>query len=185
MGKVHPLISPEMGSWIALQRVFFVATAPLSATGHVNCSPKGGDTFRVISETEVVYADLTGSGIETAAHLQQNGRIVVMFCAFQGPPKIVRLHGAGEVVYPADKRFAGLAALFPSLPGLRALIRVDVSRVSDSCGFAVPFFDYVENRGALDSWAEKKGSAGLSAYREDKNRVSIDGMAGYRPPDRP
>jgi hypothetical protein len=184
MGKVHQLISPEMHSWITLQRVFFVATAPLSGAGHVNCSPKGGDTFRVLGEGEVAYADLMGSGVETAAHLQENGRIVVMFCAFEGPPKIVRLHGAGEVVYPADERFGALAAHFPSLPGLRAVIRIDVSRVSDSCGFAVPFFDYVENRDALDSWAEKKGPEGLSAYRDEKNRFSIDGMAGYRAPDR-
>src|SRR5580658_2346066 len=108
MGKTHPLISPEQRSWIAQQRVFFVATAPLAAAGHVNCSPKGGDTFRVLGEGEVAYADLTGSGVETTAHLQENGRIVVMFCAFEGPPKIVRLHGAGEVVYPADARFGRL-----------------------------------------------------------------------------
>lgn len=184
MGKVHPLISPERRSWIAQQRVFFVATAPLSASGHVNCSPKGGDTFRVLGDREAAYADLTGSGAETTAHLQENGRIVVMFCAFEGPPKIVRLHGLGEVVYPSDSRFGALASHFPSLPGLRAVIRIEVSRVSDSCGFSVPFFDYVENRDALDSWAEKKGPEGLSAYRQERNWFSIDGIPGYRTADK-
>jgi hypothetical protein len=183
MGKIYPLISPEQRSWIAQQRVFFVATAPLSAAGHINCSPKGGDTFRVLGDGEVAYADLTGSGVETTAHLQENGRIVVLFCAFEGPPKIVRLHGAGEVVYPSDRRFGGLASHFPSVPGIRSVIRIEVSRVSDSCGFAVPFFDYVENRKALDSWAEKKGPEGLCAYRQEKNQFSIDGIPGYKEPD--
>jgi hypothetical protein len=182
MGKIHSLISQEQRSWIERQKVFFVATAPLSAAGHVNCSPKGGDTFRVLGEHEVAYADLTGSGVETTAHLQENGRIVVMFCAFEGAPKIVRLHGTGEVIYPADARFESLALRFPDLPGLRAIIKVDVSRASDSCGFAVPFFDYVEHRNTLDSWAEKKGPEGLSAYRLEKNQHSIDGIPGYKAP---
>ena len=179
MGKVHPLISQEVRAWIALQRMFFVATAPLSAAGHVNCSPKGGDTFRVLGEREAAYVDLTGSGVETTAHLQENGRIVVMFCAFEGAPKIVRLHGRGEVVYPADGRFSLLSLQFPKLTGVRAIIRIDVSRVSDSCGFSVPFYDFVEDRDALDQWAEKKGAAGLAAYRSEKNRESIDGIPGY------
>lgn len=180
MGKTYATISPELRTWIAQQRIFFVATAPVAATGHVNCSPKGGDTFRVLGEKEAVYADLTGSGIETAAHLQENGRIVVMFCAFEGAPKIVRLHGHGEVVYPNDPRFSLLAFHFPDLVGLRTLIRIEVSRVSDSCGYAVPFYDFVECRDALDTWAEKKGPEGLALYRQEKNQQSIDGIPGYK-----
>jgi hypothetical protein len=184
VGKTYSTISPEHSAWIANQKIFFVATAPISGDGHINCSPKGGDTARVLGESEFAYADLTGSGIETTAHLQENGRIVVMFCAFEGPPKIVRLHGTGEVVYPNDPRFGALAAAFPAFPGTRAIIRVSVSRVSDSCGFSVPFYDYVENRDALEVWAEKKGPEGLAAYRSEKNRVSIDSIPGYEMPER-
>jgi len=181
MGKTFQSISPELRAWIAGQKIFFVSTAPLSATGHVNCSPKGGDTFRVLGEREVAYADLTGSGIETAAHLQENGRIVVMFCAFEGGPKIVRFHGRGEVIYPNDPRFALLALQFPAQMGLRSIIRIEVSRISDSCGYAVPYYDFVCERDALDHWAEKKGDEGLALYRAEKNQQSIDGLAGYRP----
>jgi hypothetical protein len=185
MGKTYLSISPEQSAWIAQQKIFFIATAPISGDGHVNCSPKGGNTARVLGENEFAYADLTGSGIETVAHLQENGRIVVMFCAFEGPPKIVRLHGAGEVVYPTDGRFEALAAAFPALAGIRAIIKVSVARVSDSCGFAVPFFDYVEDRDTLGVWAEKKGPAGLAAYWDERNRVSIDAIPGYVLPPRP
>src|SRR5262245_16275670 len=105
MGKLFESLTPELQEWLAQQKIFFVATAPLAPGGHVNCSPKGGDTFRVLGAREVAYLDLTGSGIETVAHLQENGRIVMMFCAFSGPPKIVRLHGTGHVIYPNDSDF--------------------------------------------------------------------------------
>ena len=180
MGKVLQSISADIRAWIAEQKMFFVATAPLSAESHINCSPKGGDTFRVITEQEVAYLDLTGSGIETISHLQENSRIVVMFCAFTGGPKIVRLHGSGEVLYPSDPRFDVLVAHFPSLPGIRAIIRIKVTRISDSCGLAVPFFDFSGNRDSLNVWAEKKGEADLIAYRQNKNLRSIDGIDGYR-----
>ncbi|MFI5357651.1 MAG: pyridoxamine 5'-phosphate oxidase family protein [Opitutales bacterium] len=178
MGKVSPEITQELRRWLAEQRIFFVATAPLAADGHVNCSPKGGDTFRVLGPREAAYADLTGSGIETVAHLRENGRIVLMFCALAGPPKIVRLHGRGEAVAPGTAEFDRLRAEFPPLTGLRAIIRVRVERVSDSCGYAVPFHDYVGPREALDQWAEKRGPDGLAAYRREKNARSIDDLPG-------
>jgi hypothetical protein len=156
-----------------------VATAPLAKDGHLNCSPKGGDTFRVVSPNEVAYVDLTGSGIETAAHVQENGRIVIMFCSFAGPPKILRLHGRGKVVYPNDPQFAQLHPLFADHPGTRAIILVTLTRISDSCGYAVPLLDFVSKRDTLDRWTEKKGPEELRAYRAAKNRTSIDGIPGY------
>ena len=179
MGKRCEIISTELREWIRLQRVFFVATAPTGANGHINCSPKGYDTFRVLGEREVAYLDLTGSGIETIAHLQENGRITIMFCSFDGAPKIVRLQGRGEVIYPTHSSYALLAAEFPPHHGARAIIRVTVSRISVSCGFGVPRLDFVEARDELARWAEKTG-AGLAAYRSQKNQSSIDGLPGYR-----
>lgn len=178
MAKIFDGITPELRQWLREQRVFFVATAPLAAEGHVNCSPKGGDTFRVLGPREVAYADLTGSGIETVSHLRENGRVVLMFCAFTGAPKILRLHGRGEVVRPEEPEFAGLRAHFPALIGLRAIIRVDVTRVADSCGFAVPVYDFVAPRDILDQHATKLGPTGLTDYRAKRNAVSIDGLPG-------
>lgn len=180
MGKCYDFLSSELQDWIARQKVFFVATAPLAAAGHINCSPKGGDTFRIIDEREVAYLDLTGSGVETIAHLQENKRIVIMFCAFEGAPKIVRLHGSGEVVYPSHPAYPDLSQRFPSHPGARAIIRVKLNRISDSCGYAVPLFEFSSMRDTLDRWTETKGSEGLTAYRHDKNRASIDGLPGYK-----
>ncbi len=177
--KKHESISPEMKAWIGRQRVFFVATAPLSGDGHVNLSPKGGDAFRVLGPNRVVYQDYTGSGAETAAHIRENGRIVVMFCAFEGPPKIVRLHGRGELVAEGDALFAELAELFPANPGTRAFIEVEVARVSDSCGYSVPFYEFQGHRDGLDKWAASKGPDGLKKYRVDNNQVSIDGLPGF------
>ncbi|MCP5531224.1 MAG: pyridoxamine 5'-phosphate oxidase family protein [Opitutaceae bacterium] len=182
MGKTYDEITPELSGWIAAQRMFFVASAPLAESGHVNCSPKGGDSFRVIGPREVAYVDLTGSGIETVAHVRENGRIVVMFCAFEGGPKIVRLHGRGEVIEPGHGKFNALKAHFPTLPGLRAIIRIAVTRISDSCGYAVPRYDYVEPRDVLDQWAEAKGEEGLTTYRAQKNRTSLDGLPALRNP---
>jgi hypothetical protein len=181
MSKALESINVELAEWLRQQRLFFVATAPRGEEAHLNCSPKGGDSFRVIGDHEVAYIDLTGSGIETISHLQENGRIVILFCAFSGPPKILRLHGKGEVLYPGTPEFAALEKHFPEHRATRAIIRVHVSRVSESCGFAVPRFDFVENRDTLDKWAENKEPAELAAYREKKNRISIDGIAGYRP----
>jgi len=174
--KLHDSIDAKMAGWISLQKVFFVATAPLSADGHVNTSPKGGDAFRVLGPLEAAYQDYTGSGAETAAHLRENGRIVIMFCAFEGPPKIVRLHGKGTVLTPGSPRFAELSALFPENPGTRAIIHIAVERVSDSCGYSIPYFDYREPRDTLDKWAATKGGEGLAEYRALKNSTSIDGL---------
>src|ERR1700755_2769721 len=135
--KLRECIDEELAAWLLEQHIFFVATAPLDAEGHVNCSPKGGDCFRILGEHAVAYADYTGSGAETAAHLRENGRIVVMFCAFDGPPKIVRLHGYGTGIAADHPRFAEFAKLFPAHPGTRAFIHVAVRRVSDSCGYSV------------------------------------------------
>lgn len=179
MGKTYDTISPTLREWISSQHVFFVATAPLSVDGHINCSPKGLDTFRILSECAVAYLDLTGSGIETVAHLQENGRIVIMFCAFDGAPKIVRLHGRGEVIYPEDARYVPLSAEFPAQIRARAIIRVHIGRISDSCGFGVPRMDFVEARDDLAQWTARKG-VGLDEYRREKNQRSIDGLPGYK-----
>jgi hypothetical protein len=179
MSKQRECIDAELADWVRRQKIFFVATAPLSSEGHVNVSPKGGDSFRVLGPMEVVYQDYTGSGAETAAHLQENGRIVVMFCAFEGRPKIARFHGRGTLMTPAHPRFAELLALFPPNPGTRALVHVRVDRVSTSCGYSVPFFDHRGSRDTLDEWAVAQGGEKLKEYRQRKNRTSIDGLPAF------
>jgi hypothetical protein len=178
MGKLYDGITPDLANWLLQQRLFFVATAPLAAEGLVNCSPKGMDTFRILDQREVAYLDLTGSGIETVAHLRENARIVLMFCAFSGPPQIVRLHGAGEVVAPPSTDYPELRALFPEYPGARAVVRVRVTRISDSCGYAVPRYEYAGERDTLVRWAESKGTDGLTKYRQEKNAYSLEGLPG-------
>ncbi|HEY5649583.1 MAG TPA: pyridoxamine 5'-phosphate oxidase family protein [Nitrospiria bacterium] len=178
MAKTFEQIDGKLAAWIKEQKVFFVATAPAGREGHVNCSPKGGDSFRILDPKTVAYQDLTGSGIETIAHLKENGRIVLMFCAFKGPPQIIRLHGTGEVVEPGDSDFDGLARNFPPNKGMRAIIRVRLNRVSDSCGYAVPLYDFKAPRDVLDKWVEEKGDGGLKEYRETKNQKSIDDLPG-------
>jgi len=172
---VYPAIDDPIRAFITAQPVFFVASAPLDAGGHVNVSPKGLDTLRILAPTTVAYLDLTGSGIETVSHLKENGRIVLMFCAFQGPPKILRLHGQGRVVEPADPEFAPLAVHFPKNEGARTIVVIEVSRISDSCGFGVPLMEFKRDRDQLSAWAQKLGSDGLKTYRERKNCESIDG----------
>jgi hypothetical protein len=183
MGKLYDNIDSELVEWIARQRVFFVATAPRSPHCHLNLSPKGGDAFRVLGPLDVAFQDLTGSGAETIAHLRENGRIVIMFCAFDGPPKILRLHGQGRVVGPRDSRFAELASHFPDNPGTRSIIHVALTRISDSCGYGVPLLDFRSDRDALDRWAIGKGADGLRAYRAAKNLTSIDGLPAFDEPD--
>ena len=176
MAKIYETIDEKLAAWLRQQHMFFVATAPLQADGHINCSPKGGDSFRFLDPVTIAYQDYTGSGVETIAHLRENGRIVIMFCAFDGPPRIVRLHGIGEAVLDNHPDFASLAEQFPPSLGTRAIIRVRVSRISDSCGFAVPLYDFVGDRDTLDKWAENKGATKLRQYREEKNETSIDGL---------
>lgn len=176
MGKVFESIHPQLATWIRRQHLFFVGTAPLSAEGHVNLSPKGLDTFRILDPLTVAYLDLTGSGAETIAHLRENGRIVFMFCAFEGPPKIVRLHGRGEVVTPDSPQYSRLVADMPALPGIRSVILAHITRVSDSCGYAVPRYSYQSDRDGLQRWAENKGRQDILAYQAEKNARSIDGL---------
>lgn len=181
MGREYAEITPELAEWLGQQRLFFVATAPLAEDGLINCSPKGMDTFRILGPREVAYLDLTGSGVETIAHLRENGRIVFTFCALDGPPKIVRLHGTGEVVTSSAPEYAALLTCFPDYPGARAIIRARLRRISDSCGYAVPRYDHAGDRDTLIRWAEAKGSDGLTQYRGEKNARSLDDLPGLDP----
>ena len=176
MGKVYASISDDQREFIAAQQMFFVATAPLHPDGHVNLSPKGLNCFRVLAPNRVAYLDLTGSGNETSAHLRENGRITLMFCAFSGPPKILRLYGWGRTVLPGSGQWAELSPLFGEYPGARQLIVAEISRVQTSCGFAVPNYEYVGQRDTLTRWADTKGEDGLETYRSERNARSIDGL---------
>ncbi|HEY3018605.1 MAG TPA: pyridoxamine 5'-phosphate oxidase family protein [Solirubrobacteraceae bacterium] len=182
MAKVFEVIDDHLRDWIARQPVFFVGTAPLAGDGHVNVSPKGPiGTFRVLGPRRVAYLDVVGSGAETIAHLRENGRIVVMLCAFEGPPRIVRLHGRGTVVALDDPAVAeaGFAATTPDAAH-RAVIVVDVTRIADSCGYGVPLMAYEGERPHQALWADKKlrtgGPDALERYKADKNACSIDGL---------
>lgn len=178
MGEVFTEINQDLEFWIKKQKIFFVGTAPLSIDGHINCSPKSADSFRIINSQTVAYQDLTGSGIETIAHLKENGRVVIMFCAFKGAPQIVRLHGLGVPVFQDSSDYKELAPLFQPHPGERAIIKIDVHRVATSCGYSVPLYDYVDRRDVLDKWTDKKSPEELVAYRKQKNQLSIDGLPG-------
>jgi hypothetical protein len=177
MASAHDDISPDLAAWIHAQPLFFVATAP-EAGGHVNVSPKGQDTLRVLGPRAVAYLDLTGSGVETIAHLRENGRITVMWCAFEGNPQICRVYGRGTVHPLGTCGFDERASLFPELPGQRSIIEIAVDRVSTSCGYAVPIMRYEGERERLNKWAVAKGG-GLDEYRASKNAASIDGLPGW------
>jgi hypothetical protein len=180
MGKVYAGIDGRLHGFIEAQRMFFVATAPSGVEGHVNVSPKGmSGTFAILGEHRVAYLDYHGSGAETIAHLRDNGRITIMFCAFDGPPKIVRLHGRGVAVALDDPGCAALLAAFPHAPDLhavRSIIAVEVDRVSDSCGYAVPLMSYEGDRDLLIQAHSRRTTADLAEYRASRNRASIDGL---------
>jgi hypothetical protein len=178
MGKTTSSLDDAARRFIEAQHIFFVASAPLDAAGHVNLSPKGLDTFRILSPATVAYLDFNGSGVETIAHLKENGRIVLMFCAFQGPPNILRLYGHGRVVEPHQTEFATLAPNFPLHENARSIIVVELTRVTDSCGYGVPRFTYDGEREQLAAWASRQGEQGLKSYRQRKNKHSIDGLPG-------
>lgn len=178
MGKVYDGIDESLASWIAAQPLWFVATAPLDANGHVNVSPRGHDTLSVLGPRQVAWVDYTGSGVETIAHLRENGRICLMFASFDRRPRIVRLHGTGVVALPGDPRYDDVVARHPAHPSSRAVVVVDVSRVSDSCGYGVPMMNLVGERDLLRLSADKRGERGLAAYRAERNRASIDGLPG-------
>ncbi|HEX2127726.1 MAG TPA: pyridoxamine 5'-phosphate oxidase family protein [Solirubrobacterales bacterium] len=186
MGKSFTEIDDHLRAWIARQPLFFTATAPLDSEGHVNVSPKGPiGTLRVLGPTTVAYLDLVGSGAETIAHLRENGRIAIMLCAFEGPPRIVRIHGRGEVVHADDERFAPLLARCnfeePETPERRrAIVLVEATRISDSCGYGVPLMSYEGEREHGELWAAKrlrtKGGEALRDYQREKNALSLDGL---------
>jgi len=184
MAKTYDRISPDLRAFIEAQPLFFVGTAPLAPTGHVNLSPKGLDSLRVLSDTEVAYLDLTGSGNETAAHLAENARMTFMFCAFSGAPRILRLYGKGSVALPGTTRWSELIETFPRLPGSRQIILAEITRVQTSCGYGVPLMDYSRQRDTLIRWAEAKGDA-LAEYRQEKNATSIDGLPAPAPASTP
>lgn len=179
MASFTDRISNDLARWIAAQPMFFVASAPLSADGHVNVSPKGLDTFRVIDERTVAYVDLTGSGAETSAHLRENGRITIMFAAFDNPPRILRLFGRGALHTVGTAGFERRSELFPQHTGVRSVIEVAVQRVQTSCGFGVPLMGFEGQRDRLAEWAEKKGIDSLPDYWASKNATSIDGLPAY------
>jgi hypothetical protein len=178
MGKVYESIDERLRAFVLAQPMFFVATAPSDVDGHVNVSPKGlAGSFAVLGPRAVAYLDYGGSGAETIAHLRDNGRITLMFCAFDGPPRIVRLYGHGRVHYAADPSFPALLGAFgPPQPGLRSIIEVEVGRVSDSCGYSVPMMRHVEDRDLLGRYWERKSPEDTVRYRAEKNARSIDGL---------
>lgn len=176
MAQIYPDLTPTLQQFLARQHVFFVATAPRDPAAHINLSPKGLDTLRILSSHELAYLDLTGSGNETSAHLLENGRITLMACAFDGPPNVLRVYGEGTVHLPGSERWTELRSLFPEIEGARQIITVRVDKVLTSCGYAVPLMEFRKHRDLLPKWSRSKGPAGLSEYRAEKNEVSIDGM---------
>jgi hypothetical protein len=194
MARTYEQIDEHMREWIARQPMFFIASAPLAEDGHVNVSPKGpGGSLRVLGPNRVAYLDLVGSGAETIAHVRENGRIVVMFCAFEGPPRIVRLHGRGEVVLPGDPRYEPLLAEAAfeetTVPeGRRAIVLVEVARISSSCGYGVPLMDHVAERPHMDAAKRKRlrtgGPDAIERYQQQHNLESIDGLPAVPALDR-
>ncbi len=179
MARTFSSLDDSLCTFLRRQHLFFVATAPLAGDGHINLSPKGMDSLVVLDPNTVAYLDLTGSGAETIAHLRENGRIVLMFCAFEGAPKIVRLHGRGEAFEIGTAEFEALAPRFARLAGARSIIRIALDRISDSCGYGVPLYKLEGERRQLLDWAERKGEDGVAKYRRDNNAKSIDGLPGF------
>jgi hypothetical protein len=176
VAKLYDHITDDLAEFIRAQPMFFVASAPLAAHGHVNISPKGLDCLRILSPRRIAYLDLTGSGNETSAHVHENGRITFMFCAFNRPPKILRLYGQGHTVLPGSEEWAQLAPLFPTYRGARQIIAADIDRVQTSCGYAVPLMNYLGQRDTLLGWANARDEHELEEYRCEENVRSIDGL---------
>lgn len=179
MGRKYETITDPVAAFITAQPMFFVATAPLSKDGHVNLSPKGADTLRVTGPNTIVYADLVGSAAETIGHLGENGRITIMWCSFGPTPRILRAYGRGEAALEGDPDFAALAGLFPAYKALRAVIRINVDRIADSCGFGVPEMDLVGQRSKMIEWGDRKSPDELQRYMEDNNTTTIDGLPAW------
>ncbi len=176
MSKEIKTIDAKLSKWILKQKIFFVATAPLTEKGHINCSPKGLDSFRILNEHSVAYQDLVGSGAETIAHIRENKRIVIMFTAFDGPPKIVRLWGEGEVITFTHPEYETIASQFKPRRGVRSYIRIQLTRIADSCGYSVPLYEFQGDRDVLDKWVDSKSDDGVKDYIRKNNAKSIDGL---------
>lgn len=176
--KVYEKLDDRIISFIEKQKMFFVASAPLAGDGHINLSPKGYDAFKVIDDTTVAWLDLGGSGIETQAHVQENGRITIMFCAFEGPANILRLFGTGEVINPHHAEWDEMLSLFPGFERARGIFKVKLKRIQDSCGWGVPFYEFKGERDQLTRYVDNKSTEEWIASRYEKNAESIDGLKG-------
>ena len=183
MGKTYDALDDRLIAFIRAQKVFFVATAPLSADGHVNMSPKGYDSFAILDANTVAYLDLGGSGVETIAHVRENARITIMFCAFEGAANILRLYGQGEAVCMGEPGFDALMALFPNFDRARAIIRIRLERITDSCGWGVPFYEFRGERDQLRRWVEARPIEEWAERRYASNGQSIDGLTGLVKPE--
>ena len=173
MAKKFTSLTTEHHEFIKAQKLFFVATA--DSESRINLSPKGMDSFRLTNNNTALWLNMTGSGNETAAHVLADGRMTMMFCAFEGKPTILKLYGKARAIHPRDAEWEKLVQKFPTTPGARQIFELDIDLVITSCGMAVPFFDYKEERGQLNNWAEKKGTEGLNDYWLEKNKISLDG----------
>lgn len=178
MSQVHDRLDDKLRAFIAEQKMFFIATAPLSGEGNVNVSPKGYDSLTVIDDQTIAYVDLGGSGVETIAHVRENGRITIMFCAMDGRPNILRLYGHGEVFTFDDPQFAELIALFPDFRRARAVVRVKLHRIADACGWGVPLFEYKGERDQLRRYVDHRTEEAWREKRYASNALSIDGLPG-------
>src|SRR5262245_29635841 len=177
MAKFYTELNDTLREFISAQRIFFHASAPNQ--GRINLSPKGLDTFRVLTDKRVAYLDLTGSECETAAHLAENGRLTIMFCSFQDKPLILRLYGRGSVVHNRDHEWPELRDKFPQIPGERQIIVLDIESIMTTCGFAVPLYDFKGDRDQLPDFTCKMGEDRMDQYRHEKNQQSIDGLPTY------
>ena len=184
MGKEYTEIDDRIHKWIGRQQVFFVSTAPTASDGLINCSPKGLDSLRVLGPRSVAYVDTGGSGIETVAHLKDNGRITLMLCAFDGPPRIFRFYGKGDVIEPHHDDFESLLAEFPAMPAARNIIRIHVERIIDSCGYGVPLYEFKSHRDSLPNYFSNQSDEDILAYRRDHNSESLDGLPGLTFPEK-
>jgi hypothetical protein len=183
MGKEYTEIDERIQKWISRQKMFFVATAPNAPDGLVNCSPKGLDSLRVLGPHEIAYVDTGGSGIETVAHLRDNGRIVLMLCAFEGPPRIYRFYGKGTALEPHQDGFEEILARFPPMPAARNIIRINVEKILDSCGYGVPLYEFKQHRDSLPNYFASQSEEQILEYRRDRNSESLDGLPGLSAPD--
>ena len=174
MSKFYTKLTSRVQKFIKAQKMFFVATAPKN--GRINLSPKGMDSIRVINENRILWLNLTGSGNETAAHILENNRITLMFCAFEGNPNILRIYGKGKAIHPKDAEWKDVISLFPDIPGARQIFDITVESAQDSCGMSIPFYDYVGERNQLNDWAIEQGQEKVEQYWEDRNQTSIDGL---------